>query len=129
MAACLSGKNDGRIHDVRRVSSAEKLSDGARALVLERLDDDTMIPEQPSKARLATPVAPNLCNDRGRYADLEPVFERSTQERDDAPIGALERNQSARVQRESAHAERPLRRTRAERLGFKPSARSAQRCS
>ncbi len=126
MAPPAGAKDDGGVDHVGHTFHTTELTRLTRPLVVERFDLNLSGAKQASQARLTPPIPPRLthdpCRHRQRIANLEGAHEESNY----GSVIALESNERARVQRESAHR-RPL----AFRAGFlaMPRARSATRRS
>jgi hypothetical protein len=126
MSAAARAEDGGSVDHVGNPHYPAELTRFARSLVVERFDFDLLGTQQASQARLTTPITPYLTNHsrrhRQRIADLDGAGEK----RNDSPVIALEGDQRACVQSETAHGRLfPLR------AGFfvTPSARSAARRS
>jgi hypothetical protein len=102
-------QDDRRVYDVASTCDSAKLARRARAFVVERHDLDEVRAEQASEPHLAAAVAPSLTHHAGRRGKANAVLLRARDDGDHDPIVALERNQSARIQREPvAHLRRRL---------------------
>ncbi len=101
--------HDGCIDDINRARVPAEGTRGAGFRLVERYDSHRGEPQESSEAGLATATAPRLCDHARRHCEIGTGGMCFVEQGLKARITALDRDQSARVERDARHSGQPER--------------------